>query len=62
MELLPNHYLDECYCDNCKKYTQHDCKDSGHERDSSGDYQECLECNWYSFGMSGEYNPPLKDI
>jgi len=52
-------YKDERYCDNCDKDTQHTCRDSEHERDSSGDYQECLECGWYALGFTGEYEPPI---
>lgn len=51
-------YQDELYCDNCEKYTMHDCHDSGHERDSSGDSAECLECHWKYSGLTGEYSAP----
>ena len=55
------YYEDERFCYHCKKVTNHKCKDSGHERDSSQDYQECLECKWYSLGLTGhtEYYPPI---
>lgn len=54
-------YLDERFCDHCNARTEHNCRDSGHERDSSADYQECLTCHWYCMGMSGEYHPPLSE-
>jgi len=54
-------YLAERFCDHCERDTQHNCRDSDHERDSSADYQECLVCHWYCTGMSGEYHPPLGD-
>lgn len=47
---IDDHYIDERYCNNCNQETEHRCKDSGHERDSSGDYQECLVCGEYKFG------------
>jgi len=49
------------FCDHCEKDTKHICRDSTHERDSSDDYQKCLECGWYMTGYSGEYNPPIGD-
>lgn len=52
------HYEDERFCDHCDRYTQHRCKDSGHERDSSWNYQECLMCHWYKYGINDEYQPP----
>lgn len=51
-------YDDEWDCGNCGHYTMHKCKDSQHERDSSGDYRECTVCGWYVCGMSGKYSPP----
>lgn len=51
-------YKDERYCDHCEKDTQHGCVDSQHERDSSQDYQECNECGWYMYGLTGEYQEP----
>lgn len=54
-------YEDERFCHHCKKTTNHKCRDSGHERDSSSDYQECLECHWWQLGIMrwDEYHPPL---
>ena len=49
------YYKDERFCEHCNKDTMHECLDSTHERDSSQDYQECLDCNWYSVGGS-EYH------
>jgi len=39
-----NEYNEERYCEYCDKETLHYCRDNNHERDSSSDYQECLEC------------------
>lgn len=47
----------ERYCDHCEADTQQRCIDSGHERDSSGDYQECLVCGWHRWGF-GDWQPP----
>lgn len=52
-------YIDERWCDNCDKYTNHICRDDLHERDSSYDYQCCMECHWFKYGISGEYHPPI---
>lgn len=57
--VLP-YYQDEMWCDHCDKDTQHKVIDSGHERDSSGDWRECLECHWTKTGH-GEYEPPTED-
>jgi len=53
-------YEDTLHCDHCDRDTPHRCMDGGHERDSSGDYRECLECGWYRMG-GGEYEPPIRD-
>lgn len=53
------YYEDTRFCDNCDRYTKHRCKDTGHERDSSWDYQECLVCHWYAMGIDGfRYTKP----
>ena len=47
-------------CEHCKKETKHQCKDSEHERDSTGDYQECLECFYWKTGYNWDkLEPPL---
>lgn len=56
----PQFYKKERFCDHCQKDTTHECKDSDHERDSSGDWQECLVCGWYKTGRSDEYFPGYK--
>lgn len=44
-------YTSEGYCGHCKCDRQIRYHDSGHERDSSGDYKFCLTCGWmYSNG------------
>lgn len=55
-------YEDEVFCQNCGKETPHRCEDSGHERDSSGDYQECLACGWWLTGYGGVQSPPLQEM
>ena len=54
-------YQYEFYCDNCKKQTQQVCEDSGHERDSSGDWRICRVCLWRYSGYDGEYSEPYDD-
>lgn len=48
------YYEDERFCEHCNAYTMHRCCDSGHERDSSNDYKECLICHWYRSGWSDQ--------
>jgi hypothetical protein len=57
----PAHYDDERFCEHCDKDTPHTCEDTTHERDSSGDYQECKVCGWHSIGHR-EYSPPLEEL
>lgn len=54
-----NTYKDERWCGHCEKDTKQECFDSGHERDSSGDWQICLECGWKYSGLSGTWDPPV---
>ncbi len=56
--MLPNQYEDERFCEHCEKETPHTCYDSGHERDSSNDYQKCQVCGWWLLGMFTHYLPP----
>jgi hypothetical protein len=51
-------YEDVRFCKRCDSHTLHNCRDSGHERDSSGDYEECKICRYYRFGMSGKQHEP----
>ncbi len=51
-------YSDVRFCWHCNCDTEHLCRDSGHERDSSGDYQECTACRWYETGIVSGYQPP----
>ena len=47
----------KCFCPVCKKVTEMDFHDSGHERNSSNDYYTCSKCgeNFYpSFGNDVE--------
>lgn len=57
-EESPLWQIDTRYCDHCKKDTQQNCRDSGHERDSSDEWQECLTCHWFKSGMSSEWRAP----
>jgi hypothetical protein len=54
--------IDDKFCKHCQKETSHKITDSGHERDSSGDYFECLECHWWGTGLADEYYPPSDDV
>ena len=56
---LPAPYRDEWYCPNCHRNTTHECRDSGHERDSSGDTRTCTECNstWSGITMREDARP-----
>lgn len=49
---------DTRYCPNCDADTLQEVVDDTHERDSSGDYRECLTCRWVYTGTSGKYRPP----
>lgn len=59
---MKQEYIDAKFCDHCQKETMHRSIDSEHERDSSGDYYECLECRWWGTGLSDEYYPPSDDV
>ena len=52
---IKGYYEDERYCPFCDRDTKQKCKDSDHERDSSGDYAECLICGAVYTGYSGRY-------
>ena len=54
-------YVDKRYCGHCNNDTMQECRDSGHERDSSNDYQECLACHWYKCGMNPHWEPPFEE-
>lgn len=58
---LPGYYKDERFCQHCDRDTPHECKDSGHERDSSMDYQKCLICKYYMLGMSSKLAEPYEE-
>ena len=47
------------YCGHCEKDTPQEVHESGHERDSSGDWQVCLECGWRYSGLTGDWHPPF---
>lgn len=49
---------ESAYCDHCNNYTPHHVYDSGHERDSSHDYWQCLRCGWEKHGLGGCYHKP----
>lgn len=51
-------YIHEMYCGHCDKDTKQKVTDGGHERDSSNDRQECLECGWVKCGFSDEWIEP----
>lgn len=58
VDMVLGHYKDERFCDHCDADTSHWCRDSTHERDSSGDWRECQVCYWEYSGMTGKYSPP----
>jgi rubredoxin len=45
--------MDDVYCPVCGKETKQKFTSTGHERDSSQDMQECLECGAYDIGGNG---------
>ena len=51
-------YDTERFCDHCDDDTPHTVYESGHERDSSHDWQRCHRCDWRCSGMTGQYEPP----
>lgn len=58
--LKAEQYEGDGYCPNCGKDTNQLYVSGGHERDSSNDYQRCLECRWWRIGFRREWNPPLE--
>lgn len=54
-------YEDERWCNHCGKYTNHNCRDSNHERDSSEDYEECKDCGYWMTGFNLKQSPPWED-
>lgn len=47
-------YVDEStWCPNCNKDTRQVIHSDGHERDSSYDTQQCLNCGKTGWGMDG---------
>lgn len=46
---------DGYYCAICQKDTKQEIHESGHERDSSGDWQRCLECGARYSGYTGKW-------
>jgi RNase P subunit RPR2 len=53
--LFNNDNIQELYCGHCDKDTKQKVSESGHERDSSHDKFECLECGYIKFGLTGEW-------
>ena len=56
-------YVEMDWCGgHCKRETQQRFSSAGHERDSSYDHTECLECRWWKMGMTGsQWHPPIGD-
>ena len=53
---MKQEYFDESgYCPRCPEYTLHYYYIQGHERDSSQDYQVCLECGLTQTGYGDDY-------
>lgn len=55
MIMLNETWKDEAYCKKCKRETDHQYTDGGHERDSSNDRRECLECGESVMGWQKEF-------
>lgn len=53
-------YLDTAFCLVCEQETEHIFRDSGHERDSSGDFRQCKKCQSFQVGH-GDYVRPYVD-
>lgn len=51
-------HIDFAYCSHCERDTRHLIHDSGHERDSSGDWTECQECGSRWSGRTNTRTPP----
>lgn len=48
-------FVDEAFCPLCKKETRQQFYFDGHERDSSGCWQQCLECHARKWGSSTDW-------
>jgi len=47
--------LDTRYCPICDTDTEQMCQNSTHERDSTADYQKCLQCEYEYSGYTGKW-------
>lgn len=54
-------YQDVGWCPICDKETQQKFDDSEHERDSSNDRRECLECHATWSGLTGVWRPAVSE-
>lgn len=52
---------DNRYCGHCHDFTDQECRDSDHERDSSADWRKCLTCGWEYRGLTGAWHPPYTE-
>ena len=57
-KLSAREYTDVMWCDICREDTEQLVHDAGHERDSSGDWQECQVCKSYRSGLTGLWRTP----
>lgn len=59
---MTKEYNDTEFCEHCKKDTMHLIYESGHERDSSNDWRQCLTCHWTWNGFDNKYHQQYPDF
>lgn len=57
---MTKRYVEEGYCPFCERGTKQDVTDAEHERDSSNDARECLECRAHWMGLTGKWTKYVK--
>lgn len=57
---MSKYYKDYGDCPYCQVETECLCFDSGHERDSSNDWRQCLNCGSWNSGMGDSWDKPPK--
>lgn len=53
--------IQKLHCGHCDKDTKQKVYENGHERDSSQDRYECLECGYVKYGLTGEWEYVKKE-
>lgn len=59
---MSEEYAEIGWCPHCRKDTTHDVTDSGHERDSSGNYRSCRACGSGQDGWGRWHDPDRNKI